>query len=226
MFENETDFMLAVNTGGEVLMRAQDKERFGDSIADDQIVWRALDGKAVATTAAEQGVTISTVSIKAASPVIDTSETGEPKIIGAIITGFLLDTAFVDGIKKITDLDVTIFANDVSIATTFTDLSNDHRLIGVRELDHNILTTVLKEQKAYTGSALLFNRPFLGAYIPILDIEETPIGMFFTGRSQASILGVASDTMRLTFSISILLMVLSIPLIWWLARFISYNQRV
>lgn len=226
MFENETDFMLAVNAGGEVLMRAQDKERFGDSVADDQVVWRALDGKAVVTTAAEQGVTISTVSIKAASPVIDTSQTGEPKIIGTIITGFLLDTAFVDGIKKITDLDVTIFANDVSIATTFTDLSNDHRLIGVRELDQDILTTVLKEQKAYTGSALLFNRPFLAAYIPILDIEETPIGMFFTGRSQASILGVAGDTMRLTFSISILLMILSIPPIWWLARFISYNQQV
>lgn len=226
MFENETDFMLALNTGGEVLMRAEDKERFGDSLADDPVVWRALDGKAVVTTFTERGVTIPTVSIKASAPIVDTSETGEPEIIGAIVTGFLLDTAFVDGIKKLTDLDITVFANDTSSATTFTVPESQFRLIGTRELNQRILNTVLKEGMTYTGTASIMNRPFLAAYIPFRDIEETTVGMFFTGRSQASILAVVSDTIQLTFSISILLMILSILPLAWLARFISYHQQV
>ena len=226
MFENETDFMIAVNTGGEVVMRAEDKERFGDSLANDPVVWRALDGKAVVTTFTEPGVTIPTVSIKASSPVVDTSLTGEPEIIGVVITGFLLDTAFVDGIKKITDLDITVFANDVSAATTFIVPESQLRLIGNRELDQDILTTVLKKHATYTGTTTILNRPFLAAYIPIKDVEETTIGMFFTGRSHASILAVVSDTMKLTFSISILLMIFFLLPIGWLARFISYNQQV
>lgn len=226
MFENETDFMAAVNTGGEVLMRAEDKERFGDSIANDPVVWRALDGKAVVTIAVTQGVTVPTVSIRASSPVIDTLGTGEPEIIGVIITGFLLDTAFVDGIKRITGLDLTIFANDISAATTFQVPESEIRLLGTRETNQDIIKAVLKESGTFTGSTMVLNRPFLGAYIPIKDLEETTIGMFFTGRSQASIMNLVSDTLRLTFSISILLMILSIIPIAWLSRFISYHQQV
>ena len=207
-------------------MRAEDRERFGDSIADDPIVWRALDGKAVVTTDTQQVVTIPTVSIRASSPIVDTSEAGDLEIVGAIITGFVLDTAFVDGIKKITDLDITVFADDQSIATTFTMPETGRRLIGAREPDQRIVNAVLKEGGTYTGTSSILNRPFLAAYIPIQDIEETTIGMFFTGRSQASILTLVGDTMRLTFSVSVLLMILFILPIGWLARFISHHQQV
>lgn len=226
MFENETDFMLALNPGGEVLMRAEDKERFGDSLADDPVVWRSLDGKAVVTTFVESGVTIPTVSIRAASPIVDTSEAGEPEIVGVVVTGFLLDNAFVDGIKKITGLDVTVFAHDVRAASTFTVPGSQFRLIGTRELEPRIVRQVLKESQSYTGTAMVLNQLFLAAYIPVQDIEETTIGMFFTGRSQASILALAAETMRLTFLVSILLMMLFVVPLGWLARFITYHQQV
>ncbi|TSC62577.1 MAG: methyl-accepting chemotaxis protein [Parcubacteria group bacterium Greene0416_14] len=226
MFENETDFMLAVNTGGEVIMRAEDRDRFGDSIAQDPVVWRALDGKAVVTTQSEEGVTIPTISIRAASPIVDTREDGRLEIIGAVVTGYLMDIAFVDGVKEVTSLDVTIFAKDVAAATTFTLPNTSTRLIGTREVDTNITTAVLTKGERHTGTASVLNQPYLASYIPILDVEETQIGMLFTGRSQASILAVASDTLRLTFSLSIIFMLLSILPLAWLARFITHNQQV
>lgn len=226
MFENGTDFMLAINTGGEVVMRAEDKERFGESIAEDPVVWRALDGKAIVTSYAEHGVHLPVVSIRAASPIVDTSQTGEPEIIGAIVTGFLVDTAFVDGIKKITNLEVTVFANEVSTATTFNMPDSGIRLLGTKETDERILDQVLKKGHAYTGAALVLNEPFLASYIPLKDIQNTTIGMLFTGKSQGSILSLISETIQLTFTVSIILMILSILPLWWLARFISHYQRV
>ncbi len=226
VFENETDFMLVVNTGGEILMRAEDRDRFGDSIAEDPVVWRALDGKAVVTTVANPGLTIPTVSIRAASPIIDTSEAGDLEIIGAVITGFLLDTAFVDGMKQITDLEITVFADDIRSATTLVIPESQFRLIGTRELDQKIIDTVLKKGETYTGTAMVYNQSYLSAYIPIKDIEETEIGMFFTGRSHASILNAASETMRLTFVVSIFLMLIALFLLWWVARFIAYHQKI
>ncbi len=226
MFENGTDFMLALNTGGEVLMRAEDRTRFGDSLAEDPVVWRALDGKAVVTTLSEQGITLPSVSIRAASPIVDASESGEPEIIGAVVTGYLLDAAFVDGIKQITDLDVTVYAYDVSAATTFTAPGGQLRLVGAREPNREITNAVLKKGETYTGEATVLNRPFLASYVPIKDIEETTVGMFFTGKSQAAFLASVSDVIQMTFSISIVLMVLSILPLWALARFITYHQNV
>jgi len=208
-------------------MRAEDRERFGDSRADDPVVWRALDGKAVVTTDVQHNIAAPTVSIRASSPIIDISpETGKAEIIGAVVTGFLLDTAFVDGIKETTDLDITVFANDTSVATTFTAPDNQKRLIGIRETNPQIINTVLKKDSTYTGTAMILNQPFLASYIPIQDIEESTIGMFFTGMSQAEILDTVNDTIELTFSLSLLLMAFSILPIAWLARFISYNQKI
>ncbi len=226
MFENKTDFMLAVNAGGEVIMRAEDQNRFGDSLADDPVVWRALDGKAVVTTFTRKEIAAPTVSIRAASPIVDASESGEPEIIGAVVTGYLLDLAFVDGIKELTDLDITVFASDTSAATTFVVSDTGMRLLGARETNRAITDLVLKNGDSYLGSATVLNQPFLAAYIPLKDVENTTIGMLFTGRSQAAILALATDTMRLSFSISILLMFLSVVPLWLLSKFITYNQRV
>ena len=225
MFENETDFMVAVNTGGEVLMHGEDRSRFGESIADDPVVWRALDGKIVVNTAVEKSVTVPRVSIRAASPIVDT-EGGEPKIVGAIITGFLLDTAFVDGIKKITGLDVTVFANDTRSANTITVPGSQSRLIGTRESDRKILETVLQNRDTYIGTAMILSQSYLASYIPINDVEDTTVGMFFTGRSQASILDLTSRTIQLTFLISTLLMLISLIPLRALASFITKHQEI
>lgn len=226
MFENETDFMLAVNEGGEVLMRAEDQERFGDSLAQDPVIWRALDGKAVVTIAVEEGVTLSKVTIRASSPVVDAEESGEPRVIGAVVTGFLLDNAFVDGIKRITGLDVAVFAQNIRSASTFTIPESEFRLIGSREANREILDTVFKKKQSYTGIVSLLNQPYLAAYIPIEDVEGTTVGMFFTGRSQSALLALASDTIKRTFAISVVLMIVSVIPLRLLAGFITRNQQV
>ncbi|MDO8537088.1 MAG: cache domain-containing protein [bacterium] len=226
MFENGTDFMIAVNAGGEVIARAEDEQAYGDSLAEDQTVWRALEGKAVVTISVEKGVTIPVVEIKASSPVVDTTETGLPKIIGVVVTGVLLDTAFVDGFKQVTGLDVVIFADDISSATTLTVPGGNYRLTGNRESNTAITDTVIKKGQIYTGNTTLFNQPFVAAYVPLKDIEETTVGMLFTAVSQASILALISDVMQRTFMISVLLMVAFILPLRWLAAFISRNQEV
>ena len=226
MFENGTDFMAAVNRGGEVLMRAEDRTHLGDSLAEDPVVWRAFDGKSVVTSFIEPGLTVPRFTIRAASPIIDTDSEGEPEITGAVITGFIIDDAFVEGVKKITDLDVTIYAGAIRSASTFRLPGTQARLVGTREDDQRILDVVLKQARAYTGPVEVLNEPYFAAYTPIKDVEDTPVGMFFTGRSQAVVLEAASNTLRLTFGVSILLMLGIILPIYWLARFITHHQEV
>lgn len=224
MFENDVDFMAAVNKGGEVLMRAEDKNHFGDSLAEDPVVWRALDGKSVVTAFIEPGATVPQMTIRAASPIIDLSDEGNPEIIGATITGFIIDSAFVDGIKKLTGLDVAIFANDIRAATTFSVA--EARLLGTRETDQRIIDKVLKKSEVFSGTALILNQPFYSAYVPLKDIENTTIGMVFTGRSQISILRSASDIIATTFGIAVFLMIVMVLPIYFLTRFITIQQNV
>jgi len=106
--------LVIVSDSGAVLMRAEEPERTGDSLSDDPLVKRALSGNGVVSVITKEGVMAPVVSVQAAVPVLSESE-----IVGAVVLGTDIDHAFVDGVKKKTGLDASIYADNVKSATTF-----------------------------------------------------------------------------------------------------------
>ncbi|MDD5342580.1 MAG: cache domain-containing protein [Patescibacteria group bacterium] len=222
MLENGTDFFIVVNDGADVLIRAEDRSKIGDNLADDPVVGRAFEGRSVASAATEEDITAPIVSIRAASPVLSS----EGKIIGAVITGYIIDNAFVDGVKKVTDLDVTIFGGKYRSATTLFTPGSTSRDTGLVETDTRVVDQVLTKAGRFTSSINVLNTPFYAAYAPLLDIDNTVIGMLSIGRPQSELLAATDKTIRTTFIISVILMMLAMLPAYFLARYISRYQRV
>lgn len=215
MFSMGTDFLIAVNPAAEVLARAEDKENVGQSLSNDPIVVTALQsGASSVTVATKEGVLAPEVSIRAAAP-----SNGQ----GAVITGFIIDNAFVDGVKGTTGLDVTVFGGDKRSATTLVAPDGKSRLIGTLEANEKITRKVLEEGELYLGQARIQNQPFYAVYSPLKDVEGKVLGMLFVGRPQLEILEAAQRTIQITFLISVGLMIASIVPAYLIARYV-YEQ--
>jgi len=136
--------LLILNENGQVIARGENKEQIGDSLSEDPLVKRVLLGKSVSAMAVRSGVLAPELSVRAAVPIVN-----QEKIIGAILAGTFIDSAFVDGIKTATDLDTAIFAGTQVSATTLTQ--NNRRLVGVFETNKAVKSTVLDSGEAYAS---------------------------------------------------------------------------
>jgi hypothetical protein len=99
LLSKKQSFLMVVNESGQVLAKGEDKEKYGDILTADLLVKKALSGESNAAVMAKEAVLAPEVSLRAAVPV-----KSEDKIIGAVITGTIIDNAFVDGMKKATGL--------------------------------------------------------------------------------------------------------------------------
>src|SRR4029077_17762803 len=100
---------------GRVLARGEDRERRGDSLSSDALVQRVILGQDATSLVVKEGVLAPQIFIRAATPI---KKGGQ--IIGGVITGVPIDTAFVDAIKRSTGLEASIYADNILSATTFT----------------------------------------------------------------------------------------------------------
>ena len=99
---------------------------------------------------------------------------------GAVAVGFsYTDNTILDEIKEKTNNQVTVFSDNLRIATTFTD-ENGNRQIGTTMLD-NIYETVITNGQNYQMETELFGEPYLATYTPIEDVYGIVRGAFFTG---------------------------------------------
>ncbi len=209
--------ILVTDESGMVLSRAEEPDRWGDSISDDPLTRRALVGLAGTSTVAQEGVLAPLVYIKSAVPVRDANK----NIIGSLTSGVLIDNAFVDGVKTTTGLDSAIYAGNVRSATTFLAADGKSRWIGVKEENPEIKDQVLKKGDTFKGSVEVLNRPFIGAYSPLRDVNNDIVGMIFIGKPQSSILLVAGKSIELTFLVAVLLISLSIIPSFLVSRYLS-----
>ncbi len=212
MLSQGTSFLAVTSASGEVLMRAEDKDKVGDNISEDPIVKSALANLPTSTIIPSPGVTYPEVLIKAAVPI---------KGGGALITGFIIDSAFVDGVKKITGLDIAVFADNTRAATTFVAPDGKSRFVGTSETNKKITDTVLGNGQIYIGTAQVLNQPYLTAYSPLKTFEDKTIGMLFVGKPQTTLLSTAQKSIDLTSLGSIILMILSIAPAYFLSKYIE-----
>lgn len=145
------------------------------------------------------------VSIRSATPI----KVGST-IIGVVMVGTDIDNAFVDGVRKATNLDSSIYADDTRSATTYISPDGKSRWIGIREKNGIVKSEVLNKGKSYSGVVNILNIDYLAAYEPLKDIDNITVGMLFVGVPQTNLLISAGRSIELTFLISTILLMLSV----------------
>ena len=203
---------------GQVLLRAQDPSRWGDSISSDTNIRRALIGQSISSVSTQDGVLAPQIYINVAVPIVNTANN---QIVGAAESSLVLNSAFVDGIKQATGLDSSIYAGNVVSATTFLAPDGITRWIGVKETSSTVQNTVLKHGQTFKGTLDIQNRQYLAVYTPLKDINNNIIGMIFIGQPQVAILEAAGRSVELTFVVTALLLIVSIIPAYLISKYLS-----
>lgn len=173
----EADFYTILNEKGEVILRPHDPNKFGDSLADQDNIREALNGRV--TTHIEAGSSIK-ISARTGAPIYQNG-----RLIGVVSVGIRFDTFdFVDKIKELYNVESTIFLGDERISTTI--MNNGERVIGTK-LDPTIAEIVLQEKKDYRGEATILGIKYVTYYEPILNSNEEGIGLYFIGVPKSEI---------------------------------------
>lgn len=218
LLAKKQSFLIVVSESGQVLARGEDRDKYGDSLSDDPLIKRALLGESVSSVVAKEGVLAPEISIRSATAI----KSGQ-KVVGAIMTGTTVDNAFVDGVKKATSLEAAFYGDNALSATTLTSADGKSRSLGIKEENVNIKTKVLGKGESFAGAVDILNVPYFGAYLPLKDIDNNPVGMLFVGKQQVGVLQAAGRSIEMTFIVAALLIVLSVIPAYLISRYLSYQ---
>ncbi|MBO4369389.1 MAG: chemotaxis protein, partial [Desulfovibrio sp.] len=107
---SDAQFITLADAKGNVIVRSH-SEKKGDSVLNQSVVQNALRGQASVNIEAGSVVKF---SVRAASPI----KSGD-RIIGVLVVGEAFDSnRFVDKIKAVTGVEMTIFKEDMRVSTT------------------------------------------------------------------------------------------------------------
>ncbi|HXH27157.1 MAG TPA: cache domain-containing protein [Candidatus Acidoferrum sp.] len=218
LHDKKQSSLVITSDTGQVLLRAENPDRFGDSLSSDTLIRRALIGQSNSSVSTQDGVLAPLIYIKSATPIRDTTT---HQIVGSAVVGLVIDNAFVDGIKHATGLDSAVYAGATRSATTFVAPDGLSRLIGVTESSDAVHDQVLKRGQTFKGSLSIQNRQYLAVYAPLKDIDNTVVGMLFIGQPQATILQAAGKSIELTFLVTALLLVIAIIPAYLISRYLA-----
>lgn len=216
LISQNTSFIIAATASGQVVMRGEDKENLGNSVYGNPVFDSSMQMQPLSALQIQQTPLAPQIVIEAAAPVKQ-----DNTAIGAILTGFTIDTTFVDGIKEVTGLDATIFANDTRAATTITRPDGSTRNVGTVLTDSRVKESVLSEGEDYIGSTTIFDREYYAAYTPLRTYGNEIIGMLSVLKPQSELFRTAQESLRATFLITILFMALSIIPSYFIARYMQ-----
>lgn len=86
-----------------------------------------------------------------------------------------------DSLVRDTNVDVTVFYDNVRRATTLKDAQTNKRVLGTTAAD-TVYQKVVKEGQSYTASDLTVNdKPYYSYYRPMKNSDGKVVGMFFAG---------------------------------------------
>jgi hypothetical protein len=214
--------VMIVDQHGRVLVRGEDVSRRGDSLSDTALMRRALRGEAATSFIIREGAVAPTVSIRGIAPI---TVGPDPAIRGAVLVETIIDTAFVDGIKKATGLEASVYGGDILAATTLIAADTTSRWVGAPEVNASVIGRVLKGGEVFRGSITAFGTPYLAVYIPLQDADNNRIGMMSVSKPQVVVLQAAGRSIELTFLTMAGLILASLLPAYFMARYLSYQAR-
>lgn len=206
---------------GIVLSRGEDQERVGDSVNGDPFVKRALVGEVSSGVISREGVLAPELSIAAAAPIYASADS--KRIVGVVLLENAIDNAFVDGVKKVTGLDASLYGDATISSTTLLSSDGKTRLTGMKEQNRKVEESVLVRMQTFKGASQIETTPYFSVYIPVTDLDNVPVGMLSVGRPQYSVLQTTARSIELTFLVCSILLVLSIIPSFLISKYLA-NQ--
>nr|MBI5455546.1 cache domain-containing protein [Candidatus Levybacteria bacterium] len=197
--------LLVVSGDGVVLARGEEPDRTGDSLGSDAVFKRTLEKGEVASFKTGGSSLIPVVSVVGASVVSDNG-----KNLGVVMVSYDIDSAFADGVKESTNLDVSIYSGNIRSATTFVSPDGKSRWVGIKEDNQKITDAVLKEGQYFAGEVNILNSFYLSVFAPVKDMDNNPTGMIYVGRDYLDVLSVVSASIEIT------LLFIAISMLLWL----------
>ncbi len=202
--DEDLGFLTFLNANGDVITRAHALSRKEDNLKSEIAVKKALEGTPAVLI---ESSPVEKISIRASHPIIS-----EGNLIGIILAGFQLDNAFADSMKKISDLDLSVYDNKTRVASTILDLDGKTRSINIEEVNQKVIESIFDHQSSITLSTVILSRPYLASYIPLTN-DDTVVGMISTVKAQNEILDTTTRTNRLTLvTVMIIMGILILPL--------------
>lgn len=203
--DEKLGFLLVTDKNGTVVLRAHALARHGDQIGTEEAVGAALIGNAFATIESSPAEKF---SIRAAAPLYQ-----KGVLVGTLVAGYQLDNVFADRMKKVTGLEMSIYAGEEIVATTALARDARTRLSGIMLDDEAVRTAVLERGESAAARVELRGEQFLASYLPVKDGNGRIIGMFSASKPQQEIIALADATNRLTLvAVISLLLVFALPL--------------
>ncbi len=205
------DFITITDSNGIILASTHDGNKKGESIANQ--IQSAIKGDSFSTV--DSGI-INKLSASAGVPIKDPAG----KIIGVILTGYILDKdEIMDDLKQIYKTDLTLFWGDVRFNTTI--VQNGNRLVGTK-LDSVIAEKVLTKREKYTGTAKILGMPYMCAYMPLFDSNNQAIGVLFSGQPISEVIAVRNRIITAVTGIAVVsVLIFAISIYFYIKRKVS-----
>ena len=167
-----SDFMTITDEKGIVIGRGHSKKH-GDSVTNQETVVIALTGKPAVAVVAGTEVPF---TIRASFPVMF-----DGKIVGSVSIGTSLVTpAYLDWLKKLSGVNVTIFKGDTRVMTTIMT-QDGKRAVGTKLQSPEILKAVLERGETVYSHNNILGIDYNSAYWPVKDANGKIVGMWFVG---------------------------------------------
>ena len=101
----------------------------------------------------------------------------------------------IDQFTENTEVLATLFVNDTRVSTNVVNEKGERQIN--TQASEQVVQTVLKEGKEYSGTAQILGKSAQTYYIPIKDVNGTVIGMWFVGIYTDVVSNRIFDTMRM-----------------------------
>jgi sensor histidine kinase regulating citrate/malate metabolism len=220
LLNKEQSTLAITDKDGQIVVRAEDEEKIGGSLSDDRLVKEALAGSSRYGLVREEGVLAPEISIRAAAPI---QRNGE--VVAVVLSGYVLDSAFFDGVKHKTGLDVALMGGDVLSASSITAGDGSSRWVGTIDVNADLNQVAMNGEAIASDRAQILNEQYLAAYRPLKGTEEETIGILFVGVPFTQVVDSARKAVQLTMASTVILLVILLVPTRWLAYKIGRQVR-
>ena len=206
-----SDFMTITDESGKVIARGH-SDKYGDSVINQETVVIALTGKPSAAVVAG---TLVPFTIRASQPVVY-----EGRVVGSISIGTSLVTpTYLDWLKQLAGVNVTIFKGDTRVMTTI--MTNGQRAVGTKLQSPEILDAVMKKGEIYYAHNNILGVAYNSAYWPVKDANNQVIGMWFVGVPMSDLQKLEVEAVDKAIMVACSLLVLQLVLSVFLGMRVS-----
>lgn len=210
------------NRAGEILAVSGTFLDVGESLVSDPAIIKTLEGKPTASIILEQLQDSQQMVVRSAYPIVTDS-----KVRGAVVVDFPIDQAFVDNIKELTRLDVSINVGTTHTAATFLD-KNNRRITGTKITNQEVIGLINGKQKeswTWAGIETIVDQSYLTVYRSLSDADNMNVGSLLVGQDRQVVIGQVDRSIKLTFLVTAMLILISLTPLYYLSRSISQATK-